>query len=84
MNFPPPLTRSLTIHKMDTADHMMNEMELKSTTALVELLHVKDDKWLAHYYEIDGEGKKVLKQKYITGNNDKELKSQFGVSLLAT
>jgi hypothetical protein len=84
MIFPPPLLRSLTIHKMNTAEHMITEMELKSTTALVELLHVKDDKWLAHYYDIDEHGKKVLKQKYITGNNDKEIKSQFGVSLLAT
>lgn len=84
MNLPPPLSRSLTIHKMDTADHMMTEMELKSTTALVELLHIKDDKWLVHYYDIDKDGKKVLHQKYITGNDYKELKSQFGVSLLAT
>lgn len=84
MNLPPPFLRSLTIHKMNTAEHMITEMELKSTTALVELLHVKDDKWLVHYYDIDEHGKKVLKQKYITEDNAKQLKSQFGVSLLST
>ncbi len=84
MNLPPPLTRSLTTHKMETADNMINDMELKCSTALIEILHIKDDKWLAYYYDIDKDGKKVLKQKYITGNDDKELKSQFGVSLLST
>lgn len=84
MNLPPPLRRSLTIHKMDTADNIINNMDLKSTTALIELSHIKDENWLAYYYDIDEYGKKVLKQKYITGNDDKELKSQFGVILLAT
>jgi hypothetical protein len=84
MNLPPPLHRSLTIHKMDTSDHIITDMDLKSTTVLIELIHVKDNKWFAHYYEIDEDGGKVLKQKYITGDNAKELKSQFGVSLLST
>ncbi len=83
MNLPPPLRRSLTIHKIDVVTQMIENINLKSTTALIELLHVKDNTWLAYYYDIDEDGKKVLEQKYISGNDYKELKCQFGVSLLS-
>lgn len=86
MDFPSPpiLCRSLTIQKIDLATNMIDKMKLKSTTALIELLRINDNSWSAHYFDINENGNKILKQKNILGNNYDELKSQFGVSLLAT
>jgi len=80
MSSTPVLQRSLTSHKISHANFIIDSMNLKSTTVLVELVYKENNLWLAHYFNIDENGNRTLEQKYITEDVDKY--SQFGVSLL--
>ena len=76
------LKRNLTCHKTEYATSVIKSMNLKSTTVLIEYgRYGNDNNWLAHYYDVDENGNLSLEQKYVTGDENEEISSQFGVDL---
>lgn len=76
------LKRSITLNKINYAEYVIDSMNLKSTTVLIQLFHLMDNIWLAHYLNIDENGNRTLEQKNISGIDKQDLVGQFGISLL--